>query len=688
MKNIILVLISLYFVSCIKNSYTYTPRTYNNNQAIIQVNGVQVKKKQSLLGYSIQAASLISGAFIGYKVSPLITNYTSDGVANKSSVGGAAIGGLIGFGINNSFNFLGGKGKSFNLIKNSTDYNKWFNHLNRGRDYHPPYSLENTWIYVDRNKESQFQINNFEDIQLFRHTFPQSQYSKKVFNEAVNVCGRNALKELSKLYPNEDQAALFKKHLLLSSNFDEIKESVYLFPLNKIPAEPLLARLVKNYYEITIFLDLYPESGLKGEILDTIIKSEANFNLFSRSEIKKITQLFRIKDETIGNKITDRIISLAQSLNESNEDLRLYPNKKIAIEQKAIDFVTNSQTFDEYKTKFSDSKYIHEFEDGVFEINQGIFIGKNWDNSIKKPHGKGVFKSKDEIYIGSYNNGTKNGYGIVDANLQNIGYEIHYEGQLVNGKFNGTGKFTDNTPDCKISYEGGFTNNTFNGYGNASGQLGECYSWFGKGFATYTGNWKEGKFNGNGKYTIGEMWYEGGFEKGAMNGQGMLRMPNGIRVEGPWKDQNPNGRMHIFKFTLGGLIREDDYKEAYSIKDLSSVESNFIDKWNSSRSSSKESASSNIDINKFKSFKEDTKLEFKDAIERSSSLLSIIPGNSYDGKCPCARYKLRVGSYAFGKTYDIYKDSEDKWYFFELFKDDGPFQSYDELLKFLYFKNK
>ncbi|SOD95846.1 hypothetical protein [Spirosoma fluviale] len=126
---------------------------------------------------------------------------------------------------------------------------------------------------------------------------------------------------------------------------------------------------------------------------------------------------------------------------------------------------------------------------------------------------------------------------------------------------------------------------------------------------------------------------------------------------------------------------------------------NFLSSFNTpfevSRSSSSSSNSSDYSISKdndtqsrFNSFKESFELKFVENIKNSNSLLSILPGNSYDGKCPCNKYKLKVGSYFFGRSYDLYEDSDGKWWFFDLFKDDGPFKNYEELQRFLFVKRR
>jgi hypothetical protein len=107
----------------------------------------------------------------------------------------------------------------------------------------------------------------------------------------------------------------------------------------------------------------------------------------------------------------------------------------------------------------------------------------------------------------------------------------HYQGQMKEGRFNGQGSFAGNLGSISYSSK----------------------------YGTYTGPFVDGYPEGEGRMTFenDETWYVGGFSAGLFDGTGTLRSPNGVRFAGPWKKNNPNGVIHIYKYTLLGLVRED-----------------------------------------------------------------------------------------------------------------------------------
>jgi outer membrane protein assembly factor BamD (BamD/ComL family) len=676
--RILISIIILLASSCVSNKYSYTPKKYNGNQAIVEINGVGVKKKQTFMGYTIQAASVLSGVYVGYKLSPIVTNYKANGNANKSAVAGAGIGGLIGFGINNSVNSLLGKGNSFKLEKNDKYYNGWFNNFNKRNNY-VQIDLHNTWLYMDKTKESSYQIKTFEDLKFFHEIFPSSQYTDEKITQALNVFDRNSIElaiPLFSSYSIKEKliAAFLEKSLTASQVFDVINK----FPGTTKIAEKKLSTLVSEKEEILSFVGHYPNSAYKENLQTKINNSASLFNSFSKTELILLLKYFNIKDNSSKNKFIEAIIDRSLTFSEISDDLINFPEFKSQIELNAAGLVNDLSTHNLFISSFPNSKYIHVFEDGFIDVEKGTIVSTQWDleKNIPPNFNKVIFKSAKELYNGSYYNGKKSGYGTLDTTPEDNKTKIHYEGYFSYGKFSGEGKYsfgdgtyTRNSHTCNISYSGQFKNNLFDGHGSASGILGECYSWFSDNYASYTGGWKEGKFHGTGKYTYGEMWYEGGFENGAMNGQGMLRMPNGIRIEGPWKNQSPNGRMHIFKFTLGGLIREDDYKDAYSFKELSSVESSFIDKWNNSRSSSRESANSKRQEEKDKENQEkrikkdkESATEIEEcAKDINKSLKKVtLKEEGVFSDCPCLYYE---DPDFLGYRLELKENNENEWYY-------------------------
>jgi len=101
-----------------------------------------------------------------------------------------------------------------------------------------------------------------------------------------------------------------------------------------------------------------------------------------------------------------------------------------------------------------------------------------------------------------------------------------YEGECVNGCWNGKGKMT---LDNGCSYEGMFINNEFI-EGKYTFHTGDVYE----------GEFLNGVFNGDGKLTLvnGDI-YEGRFADGYFNGKFTVTKPDGTQYTATFKDGEP-----------------------------------------------------------------------------------------------------------------------------------------------------
>ncbi|MCP1382703.1 hypothetical protein [Runella salmonicolor] len=270
MRKFLLVFCLIFvFQSCIVRKANYKNKgSINNNSAIFSINGATLNNKKSVIGITTQIISVGVGGYLGYKYFPVALGY-SDGKLNTNSIGGAVIGGIAGYGLNNSFDYLLGDRKQF--LVNQSNYATWKRKFDPNKRY---IALNNNYgnlEFVDKSYESNFTVNNLQDAIYFKKAFPQSQYSSQVFNKAVSVSNRYSLQEISKVYPNENQENLSKKHLLSSTNFDEYKQSIEYFPSIKPLGESYLANSAKDYSNLQSFDALYPNSLLTKDIARRII---------------------------------------------------------------------------------------------------------------------------------------------------------------------------------------------------------------------------------------------------------------------------------------------------------------------------------------------------------------------------------------------------------------------------------
>ena len=249
-------------------------------------------------------------------------------------------------------------------------------------------------------------------------------------------------------------------------------------------------------------------------------------------------------------------------------------------------------------------------EYGEIKYNNDKYQG---DIKNGKPEGFGKYTWENKkYYIGQWKNGKKEGKGAKfkmqstrtrsEKNKDNEEPILTYEGQFVNDKYDGKGKYiwengeyyigewskgerngkgTDYYKDNKIRYEGDFLNGKYHGNGKYILENGEYYigqflngerngegklyynndnikydgeflndnlegegTYYYKNGEYYVGHWKGGKKDGKGivYYSNGEIKYDGNFVKDKLEGYGKYIYENGDYYEGEWKNNDRNGK--------------------------------------------------------------------------------------------------------------------------------------------------
>lgn len=107
-----------------------------------------------------------------------------------------------------------------------------------------------------------------------------------------------------------------------------------------------------------------------------------------------------------------------------------------------------------------------------------------------------------------------------------------YTGDWKAGKPDGQGKFSSSEKGFIIAYEGGWENGQFDGEGKILYQD----------FSSYEGQWKNGDRSGYGVFqTISNGRYEGNWDAGIRNGEGVQYYSSGALYDGLWEDNKPEG---------------------------------------------------------------------------------------------------------------------------------------------------
>lgn len=185
---------------------------------------------------------------------------------------------------------------------------------------------------------------------------------------------------------------------------------------------------------------------------------------------------------------------------------------------------------------------------GKMIYNNGDTYDGEWINN--KKHGRGIMIYKNmDTYDGSWENDMMDGYGT----YKTIHNEI-YSGCWKNGFKNGNGRITYSNGD---SYDGFWMNNTRHGKGRYEKKNGEMY----------VGEWNNNEKNGEGKYLTvngnrydgvwknNVFWdgyitelkfnngdtYSGFFRNGKKNGEGKMMYQDGSIYIGNWTDDRKDG---------------------------------------------------------------------------------------------------------------------------------------------------
>ena len=213
------------------------------------------------------------------------------------------------------------------------------------------------------------------------------------------------------------------------------------------------------------------------------------------------------------------------------------------------------------------------------DMVNGVFEGKGrmlWNNGARYEgefknglfHGQGRYEGKDGInYEGEFRNGVLDGQGRYESKDGSS-----YEGEFSEGHITGTGTMVYSedeqyTGEMKYSrahgkgvlksygtvYEGEFIEQKYHGKGKFTDQHGN----------TYTGDFKDGKFHGEGSYiTKDGREYQGEFIEGQFTGQGSYKDKEGTHYEGGFKNwsydgegslKDSGGNQHIGTFQHGIL---------------------------------------------------------------------------------------------------------------------------------------
>jgi len=268
-----------------------------------------------------------------------------------------------------------------------------------------------------------------------------------------------------------------------------------------------------NSNEIDDEIDDFIRNEFVKYFKDILIKLSLIQNLINKNNIVRYLNITKI-DNLYSQSILDEkaIKSILKKLipNPNNISFLLLFSKTKSFQYWLSDVSENLFYLSPYIT--SDKSITIFLEDGntyIGTLNKGLFDGFGTLSSLDNKY----------LYTGEWKDGLKHGKG------QLITEKIKYSGKFENDVFSGNkGVLCDEKGNI---YEGDFVNGKFEGYGHYKMSNGD----------NYIGQFKNGYFEGKGQLTDkkGNV-FNGNFVKGQKDGFGLIVKSNGETIEGKYKN--------------------------------------------------------------------------------------------------------------------------------------------------------
>ena len=378
-------------------------------------------------------------------------------------------------------------------------------------------------------------------------------------------------------------------------NKEEIKEEVEISGSNLKKMNKELAHVAKSVCKIIFQYNNIMHNGT-GFLIKLFNNEEPFFCLMTNAHI--------IKDEMIDSKIEIEIYYDYENKNKKivlNKDER-WIQSFILLDITFVEIIEEDNIgkdyyllpyLDDINNLMNPNIYIPQFPNGELCSSEGKILEiKKYElvhNASTRPGSSGspIFLKNSKKVIGIHKGGNetrKKNFGekiipIINwINGISIHYNDQYEGEYVNGKFEGKGKYTYISgsyyigdwkngkkngkgkvyrKNGNLKIEGNFVDDKIEGYGKWSFEnndyyIGECKNdkingkgkeYYKNGNLKYEGNYVDGKMEGYGKYIYeDEEYYIGEFKNDKKDGKGKYYYKNGnLKYDGNFADDTYEG---------------------------------------------------------------------------------------------------------------------------------------------------
>ena len=227
MKKFNYIFLALLISSCATyrpDSSGITELDYNGR---MYVDNPHYNKRTNAVGYAGIALATAAGGYAAYNYDDGLIHYTKDGEKQDMKIADAAIGALVGFTVSYFMHKIFSEPKK---IKSDIIPQDWLQDVEVDNQYNLLGFDDRRLQIIDKKYESQYVVNNFDDVKDFETAFPNSQYLDEMLKNAVGNVKREELYQLIVKYPDskyskEMQVALLDTSPTLEEFFESDKNN-------------------------------------------------------------------------------------------------------------------------------------------------------------------------------------------------------------------------------------------------------------------------------------------------------------------------------------------------------------------------------------------------------------------------------------------------------------------------------
>lgn len=354
--KVIILLLLLQASSCVVYFRDTNYLTKEDQNGKINVVGAHYVKRITPVGIGAIVATATLGAYAGYN-SNMFSYYKGDQIATYN-IGGAYMGAIVGTSTGYLSNLAMGWGKK----KYTNDKEKWLKPYNKNYMFLEA-NNKHDFRVINKNADSNYKINNEEDINDFKYAFKNSTYTDDVIKRSLKNLKRDDLYLIIKKFPNSKHIYEAKKKYILHSNsYYELTIASDRYPEINLGLEDKFLNYISDVYNAFDFAERFPNSKQKKKAVLAAFNNEPEYkSLISKLKSKYPNDFYLTSDD----------LKNASNTQKQNYLNSLYDINTFTTQFDILDFYEKYNYIDYYdKSK--------EIMNNVWEVNYDKFDNGNY----------------------------------------------------------------------------------------------------------------------------------------------------------------------------------------------------------------------------------------------------------------------------------------------------------------------